>query len=123
KLGTQKGVAVPSTSSPSVRTGVVAVPEKVMEELKAKENLAKWLSRDNKDKLPAGIVVYETYGTIRDLKESDPRTKVENVITVSRDEKAGVKFTAAETPAPPGTGAAPGAPTRPPWAVLVAGLA
>jgi hypothetical protein len=119
-LGTDTGVPVPSSSSPSVRTGVVAVPEKVMGELKTKENLAKLLSRDNKDKLPTGVVVYETRGTVQDLKESDPRTKVENVITVSRDEKAGVKFTAQEAPAPTGKDADP---KRPPLVMLIAGVA
>jgi hypothetical protein len=123
KLRTETGMAVPSSSSPSVRTGVVAVPKKVMEELKTKENLAKLLSRDNKDKLPAGVVVCETRGTSRDLKESDPRTKVENVITVSLDEKAGVKFTAKETPEPPGKDAAPEPSTRPPLAMLIGGIA
>lgn len=122
KLGTEKGVVVPSSSSASVRTGVVAVPEKVVGELKTKGNLAKLLSRDNKEKLPAGVVVYETHGTIRDLKASDPRTKVVNVITVSRDEKAGVKFTAEETPAPPGKGAAAGPSAQPPQAMLVTGI-
>jgi hypothetical protein len=123
KLGTENGRAVPSSSSPSVRTGVVAVPEKVMDELKTKENLAKLLSRDNKDKLPAGVVVYETRGNSRDLKESDPRTKVENVISVSLDEKAGVKFTAKEMPEPPSKDAAPEPSTRPPLAMLIAGIA
>jgi hypothetical protein len=123
KLGTETGVVVPSSSSPSVRTGVVAVPDKVMDELKTKENLAKLLSRDNKDKLPAGVVVYETHGTTRDLKESDPRTKVENVITVSADEKAGVKFTANEVPAPAGKDGAPGSSERPLSAILIAGVA
>jgi hypothetical protein len=123
KLGTESGTAVPSSSSPSVRTGVVAVPEKVMDDLKTKENLAKLLSRNNKEKLPAGVVVYETHGTIRDLKERDPRTKVENVITVSRDEKAGVTFTAKEAPAPPGADAADEPATRPPLAMLIAGVA
>jgi hypothetical protein len=122
KLDTENGVAVPSSSSPSVRTGVVAVPEQVMNELKTKENLAKLLSRDNKDKLPAGVVVYETRGTIRDLKENDPRTKVENVITVSLDEKAGVRFAAKETPEPP-SDAAPEPSTRTPLTMLIAGLA
>jgi hypothetical protein len=131
KLGTQTGVAVPSSSSPSVRTGVVAVPEKVMDELKTKENLAKLLSRGNKDELPAGVVVYETRGTSRDLKSSDPRAKVENVVTVSLDEKAGVKFTAKETPAPPSEDAGPQTSedsaaetsTRPRLAMLIAGIA
>jgi hypothetical protein len=113
---------VPSSSSPSVRTGVVAVPGKVMDELKTKENLAKLLARDNKDKLPAGVVVYETRGTIRDLKEGDPRTKVENVITVSADEKAGVKFGEKETPAPAGTDGAD-SPKRPLAALPIAGVA
>jgi hypothetical protein len=94
-----------------------------MDELKTKENLAKLLSRDNKDKLPAGVVVYETRGTSRDLKESDPRSKVENVITVSLDEKAGVKFTAKETPEPPSKDATPEPSTRPPLAMLIAGIA
>jgi hypothetical protein len=123
KLGTEKGVPVPSSSSPSVRTGVVAVPVKVMDELKTKENLAKLLSRDHKDPLPAGVVIHETHGTISDLNESDPRTKVENVITVSRDDKAGVKFTAKESPAPPGQEAGPKPSGRPPLAMLIAGLA
>ena len=121
KLGTDTGTAVPSSSSPSVRTGAVAVPEKVMDELKTKENLAKLLSRNNKEPLPAGVVVYETRGTSRDLKARDPRTKVENVVTVSRDEKAGVKFTAKEAPESPGEDGASEPSTRPPLAVLIAG--
>ena len=123
KLGTEKGVAVPSSSSPSVRTGVVAVPEKVLDELKTKENLAQLLSRDSKDKLPAGVVVYETSGTIADLKKADPRAKVENVITVSADEKLGVKFTARETPAPAEKDAAPKASTHSQWRTVIAALA
>jgi hypothetical protein len=123
KLGTKKGIAVPSSSSGSVRTGVVAVPEKVMDELKTKENLAKLLARDNKDKLPAGVVIYETHGAFRDVKESDLRTKVENVIAVSPDEKAGVKFSAKETPEPPSKDPAPKPSTQPPLAMLMAGIA
>jgi hypothetical protein len=96
-LGTKTGVPVPSSSSPSVRTGIVAVPQKVMDELKTKENVAKLLYRDFDGTLPAGVVVYETFGTISDIPSKDPRTKVENVITISPDEKAGVKFTAKET--------------------------
>jgi hypothetical protein len=122
KLETEKGVAVPGSLSPSVRTGVVAVPAKVMDELKTKENLAKLLSRNNKDKLPDGVVVYETRGTARDLKENDPRSKIENVITVSADEKAGVKFTAKEAPEPPSKDAEPEPSTRPPLAMLIAGI-
>jgi hypothetical protein len=106
-----------------VRTGVVAVPDKVMAELKTKENLAKLLARDNKDKLPAGVVVYETRGTTQDLKESDPRTRVENIITVSADKEAGVKFSAQETPAPAGTDGAPESPKRPSLALPIAGVA
>jgi hypothetical protein len=102
KVGTKTAIAVPSSSSPSVRTGVVAVPKKVLEELKSEENLAKLLYRDYKGKVPEGVVVYETFGSVSDLKNSDRRTKVENVITVSKDEKAGVKFSAKETPEPPG---------------------
>ncbi|HLW67690.1 MAG TPA: hypothetical protein VKS79_20405 [Gemmataceae bacterium] len=123
KLGTKTGVAVPSSSSPSVRTGVVAVPEKVMADLKTKENLANLLSRDNKDKLPAGVVVYDTRGTSRDLKTGDPRSKVENVITVSVDEKAGVKFTARETPEPPAKDADPEPSKKQPLAMLIVGIA
>lgn len=123
KLATDRGVVVESSSSPSVRTGVVAVPAKVMEGLKTTENLAKLLSRENKDELPAGVVVYETRGTTADVKDADPRAKVEAVVTVSRDEKAGVKFTAREAPAPPGAGANPAPAERPPLAVFVAGAA
>lgn len=122
-LGTEAGVAVPSSSSPSVRTGVVAVPAMVMDELKTKENLAKLLSRENKEPLPAGVVVYETRGTISDIKESDPRTKVETVITVSADEKAGVKFTPKETPAPPGKNASSDASSDTPITTIAAGVA
>lgn len=123
KLGTETGVVVPSTSSPSVRTGVVAVPTRVMDQLQTKENLAQLLSRDSKDKLPAGVVVLETRGTIRDVRVSDPRTRVENVITVARDERAGVKFTAQEVPAPPGQEGKPESPARPPFALLFTGIA
>lgn len=123
QLGTDRGVAVPSSSSPSVRTGVVAVPVKVMDELQTKENLAKLLSRDNKEKLPAGVVVYETRGTAQDLKESDPRSKVENVIIISRDEKAGVTFTAKEPPAALNTDDTSESSNGLPWAMLIAGIA
>jgi len=123
KLETEKGIAVPSSSSPSVRTGVVAVPAKVMDELKTKENLAKLLSRNNKDKIPDGVVVYETRGTAQDLKQSDPRSRIENVVTVSADEKAGVKFTAKETPEPPSNDANPEPSRLPPLAMLIAGVA
>jgi hypothetical protein len=123
KLGTKSGIVVPSSSSPSVRTGVVAVPDNVMEELKTKENLAGLLSRDNEDKLPAGVVVYETSGTIRDLKSSDTRSKVENVVTISADEAAGVKFTARETPEPPRKQSRTAPANRPHFATLIAGIA
>lgn len=126
KLDTATAVAGPSSSSPSVRTGVVAVPRAVMDELETKENLAKLLSRDGKDKLPPNVVVYETRGTSSDLKESDPRTKVEVVVTISPDEKAGVKFTAKEAPAPPGRdeeGEASAPAARSPFALAVAGVA
>ncbi len=121
KLATDKGIVVPSASSPSVRTGVIAVPVKVMDELKTNENLAKLLARENTDPTPAGVVVLDTRGTTRDLKENDPRSKVENVITISADEKVGVKFTAAETPAP--AEAAGESSTQPPSAMLYAGIA
>src|SRR5205085_2390059 len=101
----------------------VAVPEKVMQELKTKENLAKLLSRDNEGKLPAGVVVYPTRGTTRDLKGSDPRTKVENVVTISSDEKAGVKFTAKETPPPSLKEDGSDASTQLPVGTIMAGLA
>lgn len=122
-LGTERGVAVPSSSSPSVRTGVVAVPDTVMDELETQDDLAKLLSRDREGELPAGTVIYETSGTIADVPESDPRSKVENVIVVSRDERVGVKFTAHVTPAPPTRDASSAAPTRPRLATLIAGLA
>lgn len=120
-LAADKGVAVPGSASASVRTGVVAVPAAVWDELKTKENVAKLLSRENKEKLPAGVVVFTTFGTSRDVSERDPRAKVENIVTITRDEKAGVKFTAKEAPAPEGTEPAPTA--RPPLALLVAGVA
>lgn len=68
-------------------------------------------------------MVYETRGSTRDLKESDPRSKVENVITASADEQAGVKLTAKETPAPAGTDGAPERPTPSSLATPIAGIA
>ncbi len=102
KLTTTTGVPVRSSSSPSVWTGVVAVPSKQMEELQSTDELAKLLKRENLDKLPAGIVIHVTFGTIDDITVLDPRSKVVNVVTVSRDEKAGVRFTEQVEPAPPG---------------------
>ena len=99
KFEKDKGVIVPASSSPSLRTGVVAVPDKVLEELK-KEGLAPLLNWRNKDKLPASVIVHETRGTRQDLPEHDPRKKIEIVTTISADEKAGVKFTTEEPPAP-----------------------
>ncbi len=121
KLGTERAIKVPSSSSPSFWTGVVAVPDKVREELKTNENIAKLLSWENREKLPAGVVLHDTHGNSRDLKENDPRSKVENVITISADDKAGVKFTAAEIPAP--AGAAGESSSQPPSAMMYAGIA
>ncbi|MFO0800039.1 MAG: hypothetical protein U0804_21415 [Gemmataceae bacterium] len=123
KLKTDAGTAVAGSSSPSVRTGVVAVPARVMDELGSKEKLAKLLSRQNKEGLPVGLVVFETRGTSRDLRDGDPRTKVQNVVTVSRDDTAGVKFTAKETPAPEGQDAGPEVSARPPMGQVIAGIA
>lgn len=122
KLETTKATPVPGSSSPSFWTGVVAVPVKVLDELKTSENLAKQLSRENEDKRPAGMVVYLTRGTSRDLKTTDPRSKVENVITISADDKAGVKFTAAEDSAAPGKNTSSDT-TTPPSGMLLGGVA
>lgn len=126
KLETENAVAVLSSSSPSVRTGVIAVPEKVMNDLDTKVNLAKLLSRGEQDNLPARVVIYETSGTEKDLTASDPRSRVEYVVTISPDEKAGVKFTGAETSAPPGQSSG-GQETQPatqsPLVWVIAGLA
>jgi len=122
KLDPKKATPVPGSSSPSFWTGVVAVPVKLMDELKTNENLAKQLSRENEGKRPAGLVVYLTQGTSRDLKTTDPRTKVENVITISADEKAGVKFSAAEAAAPPGKNTSSES-TTPPAGMLLGGIA
>lgn len=119
KLSTETSTTVPSSSSPSVRTGVVAVPAKMMDELGSTEKLADLLSVD-KD-LPTGVAVYETYGTIRDVKKSDPRAKVENIVTVSQAADSSIRFTAEETPAPTGDGDGDGEATPP--AMLIAGIA
>ena len=123
ELKTDKGVVVPGNSSPSVRTGVVAVPAKVMAELKTTENLAKLLSRENKDRLPAGVVIHETHGTRRDLKESDPRDKVENVITVTPDDEHGVKFVEKTTRPKDGDGETDGTSAGLGTGTLIAGIA
>lgn len=126
KLGTENGVAVASSSSPSVRTGVVAVPEEVMADLKTEENLAKMLSREEKGNLPVNVVIFETSGTSMDLEKSDPRSKVQDVVTISPDEETGVVFTARQTPAPlgqdsEGTGTGPS--TQSSKSLRIAGIA
>jgi hypothetical protein len=68
-------------------------------------------------------VIYETRGTIQDLKNDDPRSKVENVITVSTDETAGAKFKAAETPAPAKKDAAAPSATKLPTGTLIGSIA
>lgn len=123
KLEPGKGVVVPGASSASVWKGVVAVPEKAIEKPMAKKKLANLLSRENRDKLPAGVVLYQTSGTSEDLKQNDPRSKVESVITISADEKAGVKFTAAETPATPGKKSSSEFAPQPPAGMLIGGIA
>ncbi|MFO0820072.1 MAG: hypothetical protein U1A77_19135 [Pirellulales bacterium] len=100
KLGKEPSPPVRSSSSPSVRTGIVAAPGKLMEELGSVDKLADLLSRENEEKFPEGVVVFETWGETYDIKSSDPRSKVVNVITVSPDEKAGVKFTQGLVPPP-----------------------
>ncbi|MFO0818311.1 MAG: hypothetical protein U1A77_10245 [Pirellulales bacterium] len=105
EVNTKDGVPVPSNQSASVRTGVVAIPVQAMEKLGSTEKLAALLHRDNKEKLPAGLVVHETNGLIEDIPVRDSRKKVVRVITASRDEKAGVRFT--ETQLPTASGAAP----------------
>jgi hypothetical protein len=126
KLRTDEGIAVPSSSSPSVRTGVVAVPETVWTGLRTTENVATLLTRNNQAKLPEGMVVYETRGTSQDLRDSDPRTTVVSIITVSHDATAGVKFTVQHPsevfdPAHPN---APHEPTRQaPWVFVIVGVA
>lgn len=107
KVDTNVGVPVSSSQSASVRTGVVAIPVQAMKKLGTTEKLGALLHRNNKEKLPAGLVVHETYGTIEDISVRDSRKKVVNVITVSRDEKAGVRFTEAQVPGPPGAAPSP----------------
>lgn len=119
KLTKDRGVIVPASSSASVRTGVMAVPVKVVDELKTNEKLAEVTSWRNKDNIPTGVVLYATYGTSQDLKSNDPRTKVESVITITPDDKAGVKFIAEVTPAA-NKGAANE--TQPRSAMLIAGV-
>lgn len=105
EVNTKDGVPVPSNQSASVRTGVVAIPVQAMKKLGSTEKLAALLHRDNKEKLPAGLVVHETNGLIEDIPVRDSRKKVVRVITASRDKKAGVRFT--ETQLPAASGAAP----------------
>lgn len=123
KLDTEKGVVVPGSSSASFWTGVVAIPETVLKENKSKKKKEQLLARENRDKLPAGIVFFMTSGTDQDLKKNDPRDKVENLITISADEKAGVKFTASGTPALPTSAAPSESSTQPPAGMLIGGIA
>jgi hypothetical protein len=100
---------------------VLAVPDKIVEEQKTPENLAQLLDRRNEQKLPPGVVIHSTGGTIRDLPENDPRKKVEQLITITADEKAGVNFTAVEQPAAPSQKSSSEA--SPPSATMFAGIA
>ncbi|MFO0901695.1 MAG: hypothetical protein U0939_01775 [Pirellulales bacterium] len=128
KLSVETGVPVPSSQSASVRTGVVAVPAALVKELKTPANIAALLYRENADKLPAGVVVHETNGTVQDIPKKDPRTKVVKVITVSRDDKAGVRFSEAATPAPADTKSSAAETSssalalHKPWRTLAAGV-
>lgn len=121
-LTQDKSVAVPAADSPSVWMGVLAVPTKIVEQEKTAANLSKLLARDGQAKRPAGVVIHTTRGTQRDLKTNDPRSKVENVITISADDKAGVKFTAAEAAAVPGKNTSSET-TTPPSGTMLAGVA
>lgn len=121
KLSTDKPVPVPSSSSASVWTGILVLPEKMAADLKTNDNIAKLLNRETEMNRPAGLVIHSTNGETHDLKQNDPRTKVENIITISPDDKAGVKFSSAETPAPPSKKSSSDA--TPPSSTMFAGLA
>lgn len=123
KLSTKATVTVASGASPSIRTGIVAVPVKVMEELKSKENLAKRLDLDYEGKRPKGVVVFEIFGSSRDIKDGDRRITIENVITISRDKKEGVKFTSKESAAPRNNDAAPAKSSLEPLSIQIATVA
>lgn len=121
-LSKDKGVVVPAADSPSVWMGVLAVPQKIVEQEKTPENLAKLLSRFDDKKLPTGCVVHSSRGTSMDLRETDPRAKVEQVITISADDKAGVKFTV-EQPAAVKKATGGESSAIPPAATMFAGAA
>jgi hypothetical protein len=121
KLSTDKPVPVPSSSSASVWTGVLVLPEKMAAELKTNDNVAKLLTRETEAQRPPGLVIHSTNGETHDLPQNDPRTKVENIITISPDDKAGVTFSSAETPAPPSNKSSSDA--TPPSSTMFAGIA
>jgi hypothetical protein len=100
KLSTEKALVIPDTDTPPLVRGVIAVPDKVMDELKNNDNLAKLCARNSMDKRPPGVVVRWYRGFFGDLRKGDPRTTIIMLSTVSPNEEKGVKFSTRETSEP-----------------------
>ena len=98
KLSTEKFTILPELSELSL-SRIVAVPNQIMEELKTVENLAKFFDRNGSIR-PAEIKSSSTRSFYRDIKQDDPRSRIVMLITVSPDDKGGVKFNSQETTDP-----------------------
>lgn len=92
ELSTEKALAIPDNDTPPLVRGILAVPEKVMQEYQTHERLAELCKRENRGKLPPGVVVGRYRGFYREPRQGDPRTTIVWLITLSPDEAKGVKF-------------------------------
>jgi hypothetical protein len=123
KLQTETCIAVPGSFGAPLMTGVIAVPVKLMEEVKTLDNLTKLMPPEYQATRPAGLVIRSTRIANHDVKVNDPRTKIEIILTITPDDQKGVKFTAVETPPPANMEIPAESSKQPPAATMFAGLA
>ena len=99
KLSTEKALVIPDTDTPPLKRGVIALPLKVADELKTKENVAKLCAGNGSTKRPPGVVVRWYRGFFNHPRRGDPRRTIVMLITVAPDRQMGVKFSYVETSA------------------------
>ena len=100
KLSTKKALVIPDTDTPPLKRGVIALPLKLADELKTKENVAKLCAGDGYTKRPPGVVVRWYRGFFGHPDRFTHRTTIVMLITVYPDSQNGVKFSTWETSAP-----------------------
>lgn len=80
--------------------GILAMPEQLGKEYPIYEYLT--LLLQDKEDLPRGVALHTIGRAMRDLPESDPRTEIKSLITISVDKEGRVKITATDWPHAPG---------------------